>query len=295
MSFLSPFLAYKSYLWTSASMVDKYDYAQKIGAHVTVLDLEDSVLPEQKDEARCAVIAYLESKPHHVCGVRINSLRTSFGIRDLDALINSAAQPDVILLPKVESAEEIVIANQLLSPRLKNLVLGAIIESSAGLRVIDEIATVGNNLQLLFYGPADFSADIGVSVDWEGFDYVRYQIILAAARAGIFAIDTADFTISNLEKLQLTCRRAKNLGFIGKVAIHPSQVAIINQEFAPTAEEISQAKDIVTKSEQMQSSIFVIDGTMYGPPMLKIAQQILASVTSTTSNAIAKVELQSGS
>ncbi len=270
------FLAYKSYLWTSALMIDKYDYAKKVGANFTVLDLEDSVPIAKKDEARNNAITYLKHKHEHPYGLRINSIRTQFGINDLNALIDSMVRPKIIFLPKVESAEEIVIVNQLLSSGSKQFALCAIIESSRGLKAIHEIAKIGNNLQLLLYGSADFSAELGVRTDWEGFDLVRQQLVLAAAYGEIAAIDTANFAISDLKLLKMSCRSAKNLGFVGKVAIHPSQVSIINQEFSPTKKEVIQAKTILKNGKQTESSIFIVANKMHGPPMIKAAQRLLA-------------------
>lgn len=266
----------KSYLWTSALMVDKYNYAQKVGAHVTILDLEDSVPPEKKDTARGFIVKHLTQKKTHLWGIRINSIRTEFGLKDLDAMINSTAEPDIVMLPKVESAEEVIIVNQLFASKNKNIALCAIIESSRGLKAIHEIAAIKNNLAFLLYGPADFSAEIGTEINWSGFNYVREQLVLAAAFGNIAAIDTADFSISDIKAFKQSCSRARNLGFVGKVAIHPSQVAVINQAFMPTKKELTQAKTILQKSKQDKSSVFTLNGRMYGPPMVKLAESILS-------------------
>ena len=102
--------------------------------------------------------------------------------------------------------------------------------------------------------------------------------MLAAARVNIFAIDTPVFDINKLKKLKLSCRRAKQLGFIGKIALHPKQVAIINKEFSPSQKEITCVKEIIAASEKTTGTICVVAGKMIGPPMIKTAKHVLDSI-----------------
>lgn len=269
-------LVYRSLLWTSALNHSQFSRAQKVGAHICVLDLEDAVPMTRKDEARRVAVDFLKNRQNYPYGIRINSIRTKEGIKDLDAFIQNNIHLAMIVLPKVETAEEIIIVNQLLqNTNMADTPLCALIESARGIENIYEIAAIGHNLKFLHGGPADLAADLGVGMDWPGIDYTRSLMILAAASSNIYAIDATDFDIYNIEGLNVACKQAKRLGFIGKSAVHPGQIATINRELSPTEKQICEAKSIVASCSDINKSICLIDGKMIGPPFIKAAKNIL--------------------
>lgn len=270
---------YKSYLWTSALLPEKYSYAQKVGADICIIDLEDSVADKQKDNARNIASIFLKKDHGYRYGVRINSIRTPDGIRDITALLDNKSQPCMVVLPKVESPEEIIMANQWLSLEIPNVCFCATIETPKGMQNIYNIAAASNNLKYLVWGSADLSAEMGVSYDWPGADQIRTQLVIAASTAGIHAFDTAEFDLFNDAKLKKECERIKSLGMIGKACIHPNQVSIVNNYFSPLSTEIDEANKILNDHTEKKRSITVSNGRIAGPPMRKMAKRTLSLAT----------------
>jgi (S)-citramalyl-CoA lyase len=160
---LSTLARVRSWLFTPATRPDRFDKAAASGADVSIIDLEDSVAPADKAEARRAALAHLEQPAADSCGraLRINGLDRRFGLADLQALLESSACPDYLVLPKTESAAHLQILDRLLAEAGKATRLVALIESARGLATCEAIAAATPRLHALLFGAADLSADLG--------------------------------------------------------------------------------------------------------------------------------------
>jgi citrate lyase beta subunit len=265
-------------LMTCALHVQRYDKAAEMGADIGTVDLEDSVPGPSKEEARRLVLPYLmgRSEGGPVRAVRINSLRTPDGLRDLLAIIESGARPDAIFLPKVDTPQDIHIIEDILGERLSSVFFLVLIETAAALCAVEEIAAATPRLRAFVFGAADYSAELGTSMEWEQLFYARSRILVGAARSGIPVMDTPFFEINNEEGLRAETERCKALGFHGKVAVHPKQLPMINRVFTPDAAAVDRARRVVAAAEKSGGQIAVLDGDMIGPPMLLAARRMLS-------------------
>lgn len=268
----------RSLLSTCALQVLQHARALASGADVVVLDLEDSVPEEAKDDARRLAIPFFqETGDGRVRGLRINSPRTRAGLRDLVALLEQGALPDVLVVPKVESAEELQLLDALLS-RQPQVGLLPVIETPRGLHAVEDVACAVPRVRGLVFGAADFASCLGTALAWEPLLYARARLVTAAARAGILALDAPCFRLDEPEALRVEIEQCRRLGFVGKFAIHPKQVHAINGGFLPPPEVVEQAREILAWSEGGQSAIHVVGGQMVGPPFVRWARQLLAAV-----------------
>lgn len=263
-----------------------------------ILDLEDSVAPSEKDAAQLLVRNALRSVDFYNAErmVRINQLPK--GLDDLKYIIPHNV--NVILVPKCESAEQI----QQLEKEVEKLKKGLsptpsrreeafkssllwgelkegpyfmpIIESALGVIKAYEIATASKNNCALAIGLEDYTADIGTQRTNEGREsiYARQTLVNAAKAAGIQAIDTVFSDVSDMKALQQSVLEAKSLGFEGKGCIHPRQIKVVHEAFAPTTEEIEKAKKIVLAFEEAEKKglgVVSLGSKMIDPPVVKRA------------------------
>ena len=268
----------RSMLMTCALHVQRYERAWEVGADIATIDFEDSVPAVSKDEARRLGIPFLTNRASDgvVRAVRINSPRTPDGLRDILALLESGASPDALFLPKVGSAQEILILEEILGERLASTFFLVLIETAAGLYAVEEIAAASPRVRALVFGGADFSTELGITMDWDHLFYARSRILVAASRAGIPAMDSPYFEIGNEEGLRSETEKSRSLGFLGRVAVHPRQVPIINEVYAPEPESVERARRVVAAVEKSAGQIAVLEGQMIGPPMLLAARRLLA-------------------
>jgi len=239
----SKYFRVRSWLFTPATRPDRFDKAAASGADVSIIDLEDSVAATDKADARRTALAHLTQPAHGSCGraLRVNGLETRFGLADLQALLESSASPDYLVLPKTESAAHLQILDRLLAEAGKATRLVALIESARGLAAVEEIAASTPRLEALLFGAADMSADLGAATAWAPLAYARSRIVEACVLAGVLAIDSPFFDISDDVGLEHAARRAVAEGFAGKAAIHPRQIPVINAAFTPEQSEIDWA------------------------------------------------------
>jgi (S)-citramalyl-CoA lyase len=271
-----PALSCRSMLVTSALSVERFFKDQFVGADINLIDLEDAVPADLKRHARARFLRLRPSQVSGRLGLRINSVRTHSGIRDLQAVLDAEVEPDVIVLPKVESPHEVGLADDVLTSAGRSSRLWALVESGAGVMNAPEIAAATGRLVALTFGAADFCAEIGVAMDSDLLVHARSQVVLAARTLGIEAVDSPTFELDRLNVLAEEVRKSVALGFTGKVAIHPKQVPVINDIFSPTPSDIDWATRVVAEFSNRGSCIFRIDGQMVGPPFLKKARDILA-------------------
>jgi citrate lyase beta subunit len=267
----------RSVLITPSLGSDRLAKAGAVGADLILIDLEDSVPAELKDDARQRWQQLKLGQISKPVGLRINPVRSVAGLKDLLAAISSTVDPCVIVIPKAESAYEISLVAEILTSAGRNSRLWAILETAKGVAEAVAIAVSEERLVALNFGTADYAADIGTSTDWDAMLYARSKVVQAAAAAGIAAIDSPTFEIGNDELLKEQSRKSKDMGFAAKVAIHPRQVPIINNVYGYSLEEVKWATNVVKKLERAPGGIAVIDGTMVGPPALRRAKQILAA------------------
>ncbi len=262
-------------------------------ADCLILDLEDSVTPDNKQTARASVCRWLQDVDFGSQQrlVRINPADSPWGAEDLQAVV--AARPDGLVLPKVASREDVDRIDAAIAPLERDMGLPA---GSIGLLLIGtEVPEAVFNLPAmarnprvdgLTWGAEDLSSALGAKAkrDGEGnylevFSYVRSTCLLAAAAAGVQPIDAVYVDIKNRKGLAAECQAAAAMGYTGKISIHPSQIDIINEAFTPTAAEVAHAEDLVAAFEEQAEAgkmAFSFRGEMVDVPHLKRAKELLA-------------------
>jgi (S)-citramalyl-CoA lyase len=250
-------LSLKSWLFTPATKSDRFTRAADVHSDALIIDLEDAVAPSAKTEARETALRYLAgiSADHLPCALRINSPDTKFGLDDLQALLNSPAKPDYLVLPKCDSSALIGLVGNLLREAKKTAQIIALIESAKAVAALKEIAGGEAKPAALLFGAADMAADLGAKTAWETLLFVRSRIVQVAASAGVVAMDSPFFDIDDLEGLKRETTAAEDLGFHGKAAIHPKQISTINEVFTPTPEEVAKAREVLTVNQRGVGSV----------------------------------------
>jgi len=250
-----------------------------------ILDLEDSVAPEKKAEARILVrnaLRVLDFGDSERM-VRINQLPA--GLSDLDFLIPQGV--NLVLLPKCESAGQVLgiterIRDISLDKSLRNEVwIMPIIESAKGVVNAYEIASASPKVAALAIGLEDYTADLGVRRTEEATEsfYARSVLVNACRAAGIQAIDSVFSDVDDMEGLGNTVKRSRAMGFDGMGCIHPRQIAVIHENFKPDTEEIEKAKKIVIAFMEAQKKglgVVSLGSKMIDPPVVKRAQKTIA-------------------
>jgi (S)-citramalyl-CoA lyase len=250
-------LSLKSWLFTPATKSDRFARAGDAHADVLIIDLEDSVARSAKKEARETALRYLAaiSADHMPLALRVNSTDTMFGLDDLQALLSSSANPDYLILPKCGSATLIGLVGALLREAGKTAHIIALIESAKGVGALDEIASADPKPAALLFGAADMAADLEAETAWDPLLWVRSRIIQASASAGIAALDSPYFDIADTEGLKQETKASASLGFSGKCAIHPAQIATINAVFAPSEQQVAEARQILVVNRKGVGSV----------------------------------------
>jgi citrate lyase beta subunit len=266
---------FRSMLMTSAINPRQYPAALRSGADVCTLDLEDSVPPARRELARSVAGRLLKRPTGCVRALRINSVRSTDGLRDILALAYGAVRPEALLVPKVECAHDVLILEDMLGAEAAEIDFLVTIETAAGLSAVEQIATASPRVRALVFGAADFAADLGISMDWEPLLYARSRIVAAAAAAGIPAIDAPTFDLGDELALKVDVNRSRELGFGGKAAVHPGQVPVINDGFTPLHSEVERARRVIDVARDQSGEIGVLDGQMVGPPMVAAAHRLL--------------------
>jgi citrate lyase subunit beta/citryl-CoA lyase len=286
----------RSYLFVPADGGRKLDKAMASGANALIVDLEDSIAPERKDEARKLAAEFLKetigqaARPRLI--VRVNAIATGLIDDDLDAVV--PARPDAILLPKAEGGAAVTHADAKIAAReaiaglddgcVKIIALAT--ETAQALFLAGTYRGSSARLTGLTWGAEDLSAELGAEAnrDADGrfrdpYRLARVLCLAGAANAQIPAIDTVYVDFRNDAGLRRECEDARRDGFSAKMAIHPAQVAIINDVFTPKPEAIARAKAIVAAFAAAPGAGTIgIGGVMYDRPHLARAKRLLARV-----------------
>lgn len=267
----------RSLLFVPAVRPDRFPKALATGADAVCIDLEDGVAPDAKETARGQALALLAGRGPSAAEVslRINDAKTAHGRTDLTELVESGARPDALMLPKVAGADEILAVDTALAREGGALPLIVQVETAAGLLAAPEIAAASPNVSAVFFGAIDLSADLGCAVEWEALLHARSRVVLAAGAAGVSALDSPFMDVPALDALAEETRRVRRLGFTGKAAIHPTQVAVIQEAFAPTAAEAVWARKVVAAYERQQGGVLLVDGQLIERPVVRSARRTL--------------------
>lgn len=271
----------KSLLFLPADKTQLFPKALKAAPDCVVLDLEDGVAQEKKQQARDALAAMqADFHGHGSCevGLRISSLSTPEGLKDMLSLLAFAKLPDWLFLPKCEHAHDLEQVQALLldHPAGVDLKLCALLETPAGLANAEEIAGAHAPLHALAFGYADYTAETGGGMGWKDLMWPRGQLLNAAVKNHLWALDGVYLDFHDPDGLAEEARNARQLGYNGKIAIHPAQVSVINQCFEPSAEDMKWAQNVIDKQKQAKGKgAFVVDGKMVDAPILLRARRIL--------------------
>jgi citrate lyase subunit beta/citryl-CoA lyase len=249
-----------------------------------ILDLEDSVHPNEKDASRILVRNALRAVDFGTCErmVRINQL--PLGLADLEEVIPE--HPDLILLPKTETAEQVVeVARKIAEIKRQNAMSGPIwimpiLESALGIENAFAIARADENVIALTIGLEDYTADLGVVKTLEGAEslYARTRLVNAAKAAGIQAIDSVFGDVGDMAGLRAWGERSRAMGFEGMGCIHPGQIPMIHEAYAPSAVEVEKALKIVAAYEDAQQKglgVVSLGTKMIDPPVVNRALKLV--------------------
>ena len=283
----------RSWLFIPGDSERKLAKAERCGADVVILDLEDSVAPEQKAAARGRVGGFLAAHAGRRATqlwVRINPLGTAAAMADLAAVIG--ARPDGIVQPKTRSPADVIRLGQDLEDleRRHGLAPGSVrilpiaTETPEALFAMGGFGQCGARLAGLTWGAEDLSVAIGASANQEAsgawtapYQLARSLCLFGAAAAGVAAIDTLHIDYRDAAGLRASCAAARRDGFAGKLAIHPDQVAVINECFVPSAAELAHAQRLVALfAANPGSAALSLDGRMVDLPHLRQAEKALA-------------------
>jgi citrate lyase subunit beta/citryl-CoA lyase len=244
--------------------------ASSLPADEVIVDLEDAVAAGAKDEARGLAVAALRRGPlGRTTALRVNGRATPWWEDDLRAA--AEARPDVVVLPKVESPEDVSAASELLPPGTG---IEAQIETARGLADAERIAASGHGLEALVFGPADLAASLGVPVLTIGAgasDSALARVPAAARAFGLQAVDGPHARLGDDLGLVLSARRALEHGYDGKWVIHPSQIEPVNFLFTPSPAELQRAERILEAAEGAAR----FDGELVDEASRRLAESLL--------------------
>ena len=263
-------------MFVPGSRPDRYAKAIATDADQVCIDLEDAVAPADKDSARASVFAFLANTPvaRSEIGLRLNPLSTDLGRKDLAELGHSGLAPAFVMLPKVESAAELLQADRALAGR--DTMLIAQIETPRGLLDARAIAAATPRLQALMFGGFDFIVALRGRASWESFFQPRVQLAVVAAEAGIGCIDVPFLDIKDEAGLVAETDRVIALGFTAKAAIHPTQVGAIQQRYLPTVDELERARRVVAALQANRGEAIQLDGKLVDRPIEIAAERAIA-------------------
>lgn len=267
----------RSVLVTPAPMTDRYTRVRTSGADMGVVDLEDSVAPQDKKRARAQAEDYFtpSAEPGPRLALRINSVTTKDGLRDLLAISGYAHKPDIVIVPMVESPRDLEIVEQVLGDECAEMDLFAIVETPRGLDNLDRIANATPRLKTLSFGTADYAMAIGARLSWETLLHARSRVVNSARAAGLYVVDAPVFELGNMARLREEAILARDFGFDGKIAIHPDQVPVLNEVFSPDEHALARARRVVETGEATGFNIGVVDGAMVGAPFFEASQRLI--------------------
>ena len=269
----------RSVLFSPGDQPELLRKAPRSDADTVVYDLEDAVAPDSKPAAREAVRAVLSDPdfdPDCEVTVRVNAGATA--ATDLDAVLTDDVRLDAVVVPKVADAGDVDRVAGLLADAGRPLPILALVESAAGVLHAEAIAAADATDALVF-GAEDLAADVGATRTDGGTEvlYAREHVVLAASAAGVDAIDTLYTDFEDSEGLADDTDFALELGYDGKLAIHPAQVSVINEAFTPDPDRVAWARRVLSARETADREgrgVFRVDGEMIDAPLIARAETV---------------------
>ena len=281
----------RALLFMPGDSLRKIEKAIALGVDSIVLDLEDGVALSQKDAARATTLQVLQSLDFGRSErlVRVNPVGSDLLAADLDATI--AGQPDSYVIPKVDFDEQVQAVSEYLALEERRrgwpaggIKLLPIIETALGVMNVREIALADERVDALLFGAEDLAGDMGVlrtTASWEVF-YARSAVVTAAKAYRLQAIDQVFFDLNDLAGFEAECRFGRQMGYDGKMVIHPRQVEPAQRIFAPSPEETERAQRILSAYAEQQAAgvgAFALDGRMVDMPVVRAAENVVARAT----------------
>ncbi|MGD9794478.1 MAG: CoA ester lyase [Acidimicrobiia bacterium] len=278
--------ARRSWLFVPGDRSDRFAKAEMSGADVAIVDLEDGVSGPNKASARQQVAQWLATpRPDGgaIRAVRVNALDTDDYVADVDAL-RDAPRPDVIVVPKAESAEDMVtVLTSWWTVDGHNVRLLAGIETVRGVLAAGEILAV-EGVDYCYFGAEDYMADLGGVRSEGGIEVLTPKSLVAmhAHVSGVWALDSIVTRINDLDLVERDAVLGKSLGFKGKICIHPSHAGPINTVFSSgggfsAGAGLEWARKVVAAADEKGSGAFSLDGQMIDAPLIAQARRILGS------------------
>ncbi len=276
---------HRSWLFVPGSQDKHLKKVKELKADVIIFDLEDSVIKAKKDEARVKVSEAIKKMRTNVKFVRVNGIYTEFFINDLEELVRPGLTG--IVLPKVNKRDDMIIVDYLLDQiekkhllEPKSITIVPIIESAQALHNAYDIASSCNRVKCLAFGAEDLMLDMNIKSS-NGIEtlYARSKMIEVSKASSIGPpIDQIYPNLADMEGLRKEAENGRNLGFQGKLLIHPNQVETINEVFTPTIEEINEAKEVIEKYHKSIVEGFgvsKVNGKMIDAPIVEKAKRVL--------------------
>lgn len=278
--------AYRSFLFAPGNHARKVDKVFGCGADNVILDLEDAVARAEKVATRALVVDALKRPRRGGAYIRVNAFASEFCYGDAVAVVGPGL--DGIILPMVESREQIMAFDWLVGSleRERGMPVGGIdiipiIETAKGIASARAIAAAGTRVRRMAFGAGDYTLD--VNMEWtlgeSELEHARAEMVVASRAGGLEApIDTVWVHIKDLDGLASSAKRARQLGFQGKMCIYPPQVELVNRAFTPTEKEIAFARRVVAAFEEAEragSSSIQLDGFFIDYPIVYKAQRTL--------------------
>jgi len=260
----------------------------RLGSDALIFDLEDAVSPAEKDSARVLVrntLRYMDLGSCEII-VRINSIDTDYWKKDIDAILPYS--PALILLPKVNCAQDALIADEYMTEVEQKLGLEAgkvklmpLIETALGVENAFSIATATKRVAALFLGAEDLTADLRCKRTKGGaeINYARTRLVMAARAANIDVYDTPFTDVNDDEGIRVDAEYAKALGFTGKASISPRHVDVINEVFSPSERDIAYAYEVMEAiriAKEQGRGVISLHNKMIDAPIVARAQQTIA-------------------
>ena len=259
---------YRSFLFVPGSKPERFDKALRSGADAVIIDLEDAVALDRKDEAHRSVVEWAHADRRVL--VRVNARGTPWF--EQDALLGKLPGVAGIVLPKAESADDVI---ALVSLAKRKIPVFPLIESAQGMWNALQIAKAPFVQQLMF-GTLDFMVDMHMELDNDALNTQRAQLSLVSRVADIRPpIDGVTTNIEDVEQLKRDTLNGKRCGFAGKLCIHPSQVTTVKQCYAPSEQDIEWARRVLEASSKAVGAAISVDGKMVDRPVVLRAQSIV--------------------
>lgn len=268
----------RSMMLFSALLPERWDDGVAAGPDILAFDLEDGTAAARRQEAREAIAGIFDRDPGRpmLKYLRINSARTADGLRDTLAVLDWPVPPDGLILPKVESADEVRWVADIVGNRHPAIEYLLIVESPRGLENATAIAGATPQAAGLLLGADDLSGDLGSDRGWDALAYARGRVAAAAAAAGIEAMDGAFYDPADDAGLIEEVRRVAAMGFTGKASYHPNQIPYIHAGFTPSAAAIAEARRVLEAAAADTVGNTRLDSRMINASIVKAARRLLA-------------------